>query len=374
MTVFTFNDALDELDGDFAFEIANELRAPSRYAFSDLLPVVNRTTYSVENGSLTVRPTMAGMTGMDSPYAKTGHTDITTFLEQTAKITNEVTFPEKALRELQRVVRTLDVSASQARERVVENVFNFTSNVLVQSHIDTAEYLRGQALMYGEIDWTFGEVSLTVDYGIPSDHVFNTATGTEAYNGTDSLWWDHHLKAQRRLGYNFEGPFMHIETFHAIVENPENDIQIVQQNENVFSLSRLKRDEQGNRTEMQSNDTRERATVTVYQEQGEIIDPANPETTKNVDFMEPGRVFWIGRGKQQGLRVGAGSQTPADEEYELGYTHLGPTVEGNGEPGRWANVYTPEERPWQLTGQAVQNMLPVIENPERLCIASTEMP
>lgn len=374
MTIFTFSDALDELDGDFAFRIANEMRPADDYLLADLLPGINRTAYNVENGSMTVRPTMAGLTGMDSPYAPSGHAEISTFLEKTAKITNQVSFPEKALRELQQTVRTLDITTSQAKEEVVQAVFNFTSKVLVQAHIDTAEWLRGQALQYGEIDWTFGDINLTVDYGIPSAHVLNTATGTEAYHDTDSTFWEDHLAAQAALGYNFRGPFMHVDTFHAIVENPANDIQILSEDAPVFQLGRLKRDEAGNRTEMMSQDTRERASVTVYSQEAEIIDPSNPEQTTVVPFMERGRIFYVGEGKSDSFRVGTGATEPARLEFDLGYTHLGPTVEGNGQPGRWANVYTPEGQEWQLIGQGVQNMLPVIENPERLFIMSTEMP
>lgn len=376
MTIFTFSDAIDELDDDFAFEIANGLRPPEMYAFADILPSLQRTSYKVENGTMTVRPTMAGLTGMDSPYAKTGHTEISTFLERTAKITNEVTFPERALRELQRMVRTLDISSSQAKEEVVDAVFNFTSKVLVQSHIDTAEYLRGQALQYGQIDWTFGDINLTVDYGIPADHVFSTRTITsgDAYSESGSLWWDDHRQAQRLLGFNMDAVYMHLDTLHAIIDNEANDVAVLQQDDNVFNLVQMRRDEAGNRTELESNDVRDRATVVTYQEQGEIIDPANPETTKKVDFMEPGRVFWVGEDPSESLRIGVGSTEAPEANFDLGYTHMGPTVEGDGQPGRWANVYTPEDRPWQLTGQGVQNMLPVIENPDKLVISSTEMP
>lgn len=370
MTVFTFSDALDDLDGDFAFRIANELRAPERYLFSDILPEITRTSYKVENGAMTISPTMAGLTGMDSPYAPTGHTEVSTFLERTAKITNQVTFPEKALRELQDIVRQLNITTAQAKQQVVEAVFNFTSKVLVQSHIDAAEYLRGQALQYGQIDWTYGDIRLQVDYGIPADHIFNTRTiaSGEAYGEPSSVWWDDHMSAQKQLGYNYEGPYMHIETFHEIVENPANNIRILAQDDNVFTLGR----ETGS-TETVSDDTRERATVTTYAEQGEIIDPNDPEQTQEINFMEPGRVVWVGRGQSNSFRVGQGSTADAELDYDLGYTHLGPTVEGNGQPGRWANVFTPEQSPWQLQGQAVQNMLPVIENPERLVIGSTEM-
>lgn len=376
MTIFTFSDALDELEDEFAFRIANEARPQSDYVLTDVLPENNRRTYNVESGSMTIRPTMAGLTAMDSPYAPSGHAEVSTFLEKTAKITNEVSFPEGALRELQREVRSLDITTSQAKEAVVQEVFNFTAAVLVQSHIDTAEYLRGQALMYGNIDWTFGDVNLNIDYGIPSEHVLNTRTisSGDAYSESGSTFWADHKQAVQALGFNYMGPYMHYNTFQAIIENEANDIQIVEENAPVFQIARFRRDENGNRTEMLSRDTRDRASVVVYSQEAEIIDPANPEQTQTVPFIEPGRIFYVGEGKTDDFRVGTGSTEAANLEFDLGYTHLGPTVEGNGQPGRWANVYTPQGQEWQLIGQGVQNMLPVIENEERLFIMSTEMP
>jgi len=258
----------------------------------------------------------------------------------------------------------------------VQEVFNFTAKVLVQSHIDTAEYLRGQALMYGNIDWTFGDVNLNIDYGIPNEHVLNTRTisSGDAYSESGSTFWADHKQAVQALGFNYQGPYMHYNTFQAIIENEANDIQIVEENAPVFQIARFRRDENGNRTEMLSRDTRDRASVVVYSQEAEIIDPANPEQTQTVPFIEPGRIFYVGEGKTDDFRVGTGSTEAANLEFDLGYTHLGPTVEGNGQPGRWANVYTPQGQEWQLIGQGVQNMLPVIENEERLFIMSTEMP
>lgn len=293
MTIFTFSDALDELEDEFAFRIANEARPQSDYVLTDVLPENNRRTYNVESGSMTIRPTMAGLTAMDSPYAPSGHAEVSTFLEKTAKITNEVSFPEGALRELQREVRSLDITTAQAKEAVVQEVFNFTAKVLVQSHIDTAEYLRGQALMYGNIDWTFGDVNLNIDYGIPNEHVLNTRTisSGDAYSESGSTFWADHKQAVQALGFNYQGPYMHYNTFQAIIENEANDIQIVEENAPVFQIARFRRDENGNRTEMLSRDTRDRASVVVYSQEAEIIDPANPEQTQTVPFIEPGRIF-----------------------------------------------------------------------------------
>jgi len=42
----------------------------------------------------------------------------------------------------------------------------------------------------------------------------------------------------------------------------------------------------------------------------------------------------------------------------LGYTHIGPTEEADGALGRWARVYTPDDRQWELCGEGVTNGLP----------------
>jgi hypothetical protein len=69
-----------------------------------------------------------------------------------------------------------------------------------------------------------------------------------------------------------------------------------------------------------------------------------------------------------------GSTIDPAADMALGYTHIAPTVEGNGLPGRWADLGTPDERPWELRGRGVSNVLPVIENPDKLVVLHTEMP
>ena len=44
------------------------------------------------------------------------------------------------------------------------------------------------------------------------------------------------------------------------------------------------------------------------------------------------KLLAIGTGVNAGYVVGAGSRAP--QEYELGYTHIAPTVEASGAPGR----------------------------------------
>jgi hypothetical protein len=72
--------------------------------------------------------------------------------------------------------------------------------------------------------------------------------------------------------------------------------------------------------------------------------------------------------------VGSGAQPPANPSgAELGYTHLAPTVEASGRPGRWSDVRTPDGEPWTMEGRGAMNGLPVIEAPERVATATTEM-
>jgi hypothetical protein len=98
---FNFAVALAALGLGAAFRIANEARTPADYLFASLLPEQNRSTYTISSGQMIVRATMAGLVGMDSPYPPSGIIDLSTFLERTAKVANNTTLTEQALRELQ---------------------------------------------------------------------------------------------------------------------------------------------------------------------------------------------------------------------------------------------------------------------------------
>jgi hypothetical protein len=114
-----------------------------------------------------------------------------------------------------------------------------------------------------------------------------------------------------------------------------------------------------------------RITLIPYGLEGEIFDLANPGQTVTVPFMARGKVLFVGSETRPRFIIGEGS-TP-EVQNALGYTHLAPTVEGGGRPGRWSRVYTPESEPWSLEAQGVSNGLPVIESPDRIVVASTDM-
>lgn len=368
---FSFLAALMTLGPDAAFKLINQARPAASYLFAAILPERAMRSYEVKNGAMTVRSAMAGLVGMDSPYPSTGVVDASTFLERSAKIANTVVMSEQAIRTLQDLLMYLQLAGQATNERMVEEVLNFSNALLIQPHLDVAEWLRGQALANGAIDWTFGGIKLAVDYGIPAGNKLTARTGTAAYSGTASKFWED-VRAQGKLLRKASRIIRvaHPDLIEDIVANAANTIRVVGEDASAITLQRMISQ---NGTNTPSSDARDAVTILKYGLEGEVIDPADTAKTKTVPFMPKTKLVAIGAGANPGYVVGAGSR-PA-QDYELGYTHLAPTVEASGAPGRWARVYTPEQRPWQLLGEAVSNVLPVIDAHavDRIVIATSDL-
>lgn len=370
-----FQGAIDDMGGANAtWRLANAARPAANYLLATLLPEMNKPTYHVESGTMTVRPTMAGLVGMDSPYPPSGVVQLGTFLEQSAKIANDTTLSEKSLREIQMLVATMSMNGEGADiPRVLgAEVLNFYEKVVIQANLDTAEWLRGQALGTGAIAWTFNGINLTVDYGVPSANKFTARTigANTAYSGSSSAFWTDVKAAQRKLRFRVRAILLGTDLLSDIISNSVNNIEVAAQNGNMFTLQRLV--SRGGNT-VRSTEAQERITVITYDEEGEILDPANPGQTIKVPFLPPTKMVFIGDATNDGYRVGQGATDDPTNTLALGYTHIAPTVEGGGRAGRWGRVYTPENRPWQVVGQAVANILPVIESPQKLAIATSEL-
>ena len=373
---FTFADAIRELGPNFALRIANETRPAEDYLLAQILPPIELPEYDVSSGAMTITPTMAGLSGMDAPFRTGGHVSFSEFREGTAKITNTVPLSERALRKLHSIVQDAQLRGGNPREVVLNTLLNFVQKVIVQPHIDTAEWLRGQALANGSIDWTYGDIRLQVDYGIPDENVQDTRTiaSGEAYSEANSTFWADHRAATKALGYSYNGPYMHPETYNAIIQNPANNIQVVANDGNEFTLQKRPTDASGNLLGGESQDFRDRVTVTLYKEEGEILDPNDQNSTINVPFWPEGRITYVGTGNDNAFRVGQGATDDALTDLALGYTHIGPTTEQGGVPGRYAKAFTPQQQPWSLIGEGASNVLPIIESESKLAIISTELP
>ena len=368
----TFATILENLGPDFALRIINAARQESDYLLTRYLPERRRTSYSVKGGNIRIVPTMAGLTGMDSPYPPGGQISVSKFLAETGKVANTMTLTEEVLREMQEIMIRNQAQGQSNKEYVAEVILNFTDKVLLQSHRDTFEWLRGQALANGAINWSYGDITLNVDYQIDSERMFSTRTTTsgEAYGESSSLYWEDRRKAHRLLDGQIEEEVMHIDTFYEIAENPANNIEILSDTDQTFRIRKLV----GN-NERPTTDSRETASIRTYSKEGSIIDASNPEQTQNVPFFPRGKVLYVGSADQSGFdisNVGEGA-TPDEDGRELGYTHIAPTTEGMGQLGRWLRVFTPEQRPMQLKGEGVTNGLPVVSEDAQLAVASTEM-
>lgn len=368
-----FANALATIDPADIVRVANESRPPANYIFSTFLPERLQPDYNVSTGSMTVRATMAGLTAMDSPYPPGGVIETSKFLSETAKIAIEVPFNENSLRKLQAMIMANMLGgAANGNATMVNEALNFTRKVVVQAHLDRAEWLRGQALVNGVIAWTFGNAVLNVDYGIPATHMLpeRTLLNDDAYGDTDSAFWTDVATARRLLRYNLRAVIAHPDTIDEIVTNSVNAIEVLSQTNSRWSIRRLI---ERNGNTIPTSDARETLTMISYGDEAEIFDPSNPGQTTLIPFMPRGKLLFVANNRRTDYRVGEGSTADPDNDLELGYHHIAPTVENGGRPGRWAQLWTPQDKPYQLLGRGVENSLPVIEAPDKIVVATTEL-
>ena len=375
--ILNFASALRQLTSQALWRLANETPPATEYLFSRLLPEVRRATYTAESGNMTVRTTMAGLVGTDSVYPPGGVITADTFREGTAKIAIEVPLGEMTLREIQQML--LNQAAATAlggdagsKIDLAEEALNFQEKAVLQAVRDTIEYLRGEALTTFAIDWTFNKKRLQVDYGAPAGHLMANRTTTAGYGGSASVFWTD-IRAAKSLLRNQAGIVFvaHPETVDAILAQTANSLAVVGQDSGGVTLRRYVA-VQGN-TQF-SDDARDLVRLVTYGREGEILDPTTPGGTIRVPFLSTGKILAIAPAGDSGYRVGQGSTPPADAALALGYTHVGPTIEGDGALGIWSELYTPEQAPWSLHGRAAANVMPVIEQPKKLVVMSTDMP
>lgn len=361
-----FRAILATLGPNAAFRLANTARPASDYLFAQLLPEEPRFGYNVESGSMTIRATMAGLVGMDSPYPPGGAIETTTFAERTAKIANQVPLNEQTLRHIQEMVMRLQFNRQPTVEALQNTVLNFIEKIIVQPHLDTMEWLRAQALTAGAIDWTFGKIRLEVDYGIPSANVLTPRTGNDAYGGSTSKFWTD-VREIRRILKNVRAIIVHPTLLDIIRYNAANDVVTIAEDANGVTLRRINADGQF------TQDVADVVRLISYDKEADVLDPANPGTVIHLPFMPATKMIGIGNNVVSGFAVGVdqgGTEDP-NRNNRLGYTHIAPTIEGGGRPGRWSNVFTPEHEPYALIGRGVTNGLPVLEAPDKVVIAET---
>lgn len=370
---FTFESVLNELTESDVFRIANEPRPMTDYLFQNFLPDRRSEEYTAEAGTMTVRATMAGAVGLDSPYPPVGLVQASKFAEKALKIGAASTLTEENLRRIQAVITRLRLTTGgDVKGFLTSEIINFLDKVINQSMYDRLEWLRAQALVTGAISWTFNGIAWAVSYGVPAANILAQRTGTAAWDSTASAFWADINLLYQALRYNVTAFIVHPDTLLAITANSVNSIEIVAQEMFAAGGSRTTIRRLLGANERPSSDFREQVTLVAYGDEAEVYDTATPGATTKIPFMPQKKILAVGRPTRRGYVVGEGSTTDPVSELALGYTHIGPTVEG-GMPGVWAQVYTPEKLPMQLHGRGACNCIPVIENPELVAVASSEI-
>lgn len=350
--------------------LSNAARTPAQYLLTAILPERDVPDYIAKGGSMRVRSTMAGIVGLDSVDPEGGAMDLTTFMERIAKISIMNRLQEQTIIELQNLARAAVIAGGNSRDVAVNAVLNFVAKLLLQPHYDRREWLRAQALFMGSIDWQFNGVDLQVDYGIPTANVFVTRTGNDAYDGSASKFWTDWKAARLILGDAFRGAMVTRQTLDSIVENPVNKITVLADADRSVSLARYAGAEDGLRP--LTADQRERATFVVYDKEGEVWDLDNPGKTKKARLIPSGVLGFFGSNDRSSeFIVGEGATVDPENDRALGYSHIGPTVENNGQTGIWTDVGVPRDMPQHFEGKARGRFLPVIENADKIVLAST---
>lgn len=364
---------LASLGPNAAFRILNTARPPADLLFNTFLPERNKPTYDVKGGSMTITATMAGMVGMDSPYPPGGALSGRAFSENTCKIAQDIPLPEATIRELHALLQATGGDGTDDLAR--RTVLNFTEKVLGQAQLDTAEWLRGQALTTGGLDWLFNGIHLSVDYGVPPANLFAQRTGTAFYGGTASVFWADWRLGRSKLKQAVRATLAHPDTIDLIISNPANSIIVTAQDMVSGSATFQKRGRMNNEDiNAPDADARNRGSITGYGAEASVLDPANPTIPQAVPFMPRGLIVMIGNPVPRGFQVGGGGNEPdPNNELPIGYTHIAPTVEGGGVPGRWGDVLVPDNAPWMIRGRSAANLLPMIEAPDKLVVLSTAM-
>lgn len=371
--IAALNDSMPFGD-NFSFKNSRTRLVPSEYLWNTILPQENQVTYHINGGSMRIYPTMVQMVPMDTPPKPIGSVESNYFNENTTKWGGQMQFPEATLRQMQEFalyargqgvqdgLNIGDINAAEAKQ-ITQNLFGF-SDLLTKAQWDNFEWLRSKALTEGSITLANSGLDLTVDYGIPTANKITRSGSTDSYYGSAPKFWADIRTVFTKLR-NFR-IIMNSKTYYSIVDNEHNNIRVVDSAGDSRQIIKIV-----GTTEKDSSDARDRTTINLYDKSGSGITPKG--VMKAVPFCPDGKIVIVGEEQAEGFELTQGSTANPDTLFRLGYTHIAPTVEG-GRPGIFSRIFTPEALPWSLYGETFSNALPVIQNPNKIMILTTDMP
>lgn len=354
MEPITFAGILAELNRADYVRMANQPINESEFVLASILPEVNKASYEAKRGSIRIIPTMAGETGNDSPYVPTGDIEIDAWSKGLAKFTANGVISENAQIEFQQMRDQLILAGNQGGAGTYTRNFliNWLETWIREAFRQQNEYLRGQALSSGRLVLRGG----TIDLGVPDE---NRITGTYA-----DIWKV--LRTGNKLvDSGVRARLTSWDTLDQIIDAGGNGMAIVdeqvsaQGNVRIVRLRKLV-----NNSANFSTDVRDSTTIVGYKGKGKIKNPEGGFI--DAPYFPDGVISFVGNNQTQQV---AQDGTVTTREA-LGHTHVGPTVEGDGQPGVWMNARVPDGRPYHVIAEGAERVMTVIEEPRKLVIAT----
>lgn len=360
-------DIAQQIRGEGGFlRVARDPLAVDDYLFiRELYPLVPTNSYKIlSQAAITVRPTMAGFVGMDSEYKPTGQVIRESLTgDALPKIAPRMLLPEQTLRELD------DLAVRQGSDALAiatNATWNFYRGVIVRSITDRLEHMTITAALNGLLDNTTGYSLLNVSYGYTAGQHTVSYTGNNKFGGSTSQWWTFVRLARKKLG---NAQFVMSEAMWEIIEgNTVNNIVVLSESYDDDRKIRTVRIGRASTTTANGLvvDARDQGVVIrTYDAKGYAYAADPTAALTEVPFFPDLKVFAYGRVQKVTSLVDSSA-----EVTNLGYVHMGPTVEG-GSAGIWGRVYVPEDKQYQVIGEGVSNALPVA-NRASVLVATTD--
>ena len=371
---------------NFAFRRSRNANPPSEYLFSTrILPRMNKPTWNIRGGNLTITPTELKPVAMDSEPAPMGNLQATFYNERISKFGGQMFFNEQQQRELIEAEQDVRLMASLSGSNVVGDIDTQINMVaatgradgntingarinrilgivefIQASHWNTSEALAGEALSEGLLDENFSGLDIKVDYKIPAARV-KDYSGNDRFDQSASKWWEFVRFCYKTLkNPQFYG---NSNSYFDIVENSVNAVREQFITGDVRPMSKY-----NPAVITQNTDANERMNFNIYDKAGAVMDVASKSLVSK-PFLKDKRIIVIGELQTSQIELTLGGVTDPDNELAIGYTHVGPTVEGGGQPGIYSNIFTKPEMPMQLHVATYVNMLPIITDPKKTIIA-----